>query len=66
MHVTEIRLDPHVTQTGAADPEGMGILGLNRAPKCAGNDAGGNKRAWPHELDLDPHAACDAACSRSA
>ncbi len=66
MHVTEVGLDPHVAEAGAADPEGMRILGMDRALERAGIDARGHTRARPHALDLDPHAACHAACSRSA
>ena len=66
MRIPEIRLDPYVAKTGAADPESMGILDMDRATESVSNDAGGNTCARPHELDLDPHAAYHAVCSRSA
>jgi hypothetical protein len=42
----------------------MWILGIDGATERAGNEAGSDTRARPHELDLDPHAAHHAGCPR--
>lgn len=64
MHVPEIRLDPHVAETGPTKPKGMGILGINGATESTGNKAGRDTRARPHELDFEPYAADHGARDR--